>query len=232
MKTGAYILTYNCVDMIRKGLLGPLQYFDETCIIYSEQPIHGKRGYDDLTREALEAVAVRTNILMWQGGRPEEDIRNYALKFLYDKGCSYVMCIDEDELYTPDGISQIKAHLKKRPGTFGLRGDSIRTFWGSESKEVWERPKHTPVIVTSNGTFHTDRRCAPIDGVFSLNGTTMDHYSWVRPRYYLQEKLSCYSHALEVPPMWMDNVVIPGLVSDSGPFRFEGLRTIEGRENL
>lgn len=232
MKVGAYILTYNCVDMIRKGLLAPLTYFDESVIIYSEKPLNGTRGFDDGTRHALEYTATRSEILMYGGNRTEEATRNYALSFLYDRGCDAVMCIDEDELYSLEAISQIKRNIKRGAGTFGLRGDCIRTFWGGERQEVWPRPNHAPVIVTSRGTFHTDRRCAPIDGVLSLNNTTMDHYSWVRPRYYLQEKLSCYSHASEVPPMWLDNVVIPGLVSDSGPFRFEGLRGVEGRSDL
>lgn len=150
------------------------------------------------------------------GPRQEGVRRENSAKVLKDRGCEWVWIMDADEAYTNTGAEKLWSWFfdcNRRDAKMLGANVSMYTYWKSMHYRVEPPEPCMPVIIASVDAQYSLARHVNVafDGYFAAvppEVCRMRHYSWAHSPLEAKAKVSCWGHAHQVVPNWMEDVFL------------------------
>ncbi len=201
MKFCSQIVTYNEENLIRGCLSGLKDIFN---IVGISKPWMGTHTYFDKSEEYAREMGA---YVLKQDFRTEHEQRTAISKLAKEMGYDYVLIIDADEFYTREDIQKIIKKIEEtRSEVYKIATEVL--FWKNENWETIPRIKNARVgavkagldfRLTRNPNSNSEINYFPVDAI-------MYHFSYAGSDEHIYSKISHFSHAAEMNPLWFEEV--------------------------
>jgi len=203
MKVGVVTPAYN-----EERLIGAcIKQFDgfpiEHLVLISKTPWNGPHYPPDKTEEIAKKLGATVIVGNFP---PDEGQRHAGLDYFKEKGFSWCLIVDADELYTKEDIKKILNFLKDADGEI-YRCDKMYVYFKNLDHIAIKKngEDHIPPVIAMK----PHQRLIHIRDVNCPTANipvTLYHLSYIRTNNELKKKISSWGHSHEIVPDWYENI--------------------------
>ena len=200
MKVGIMTIAYNEERFIGACIKQFSHTGLEHLVLISLNPWNGASFKPDRTNDIASNLGAEVVVGDWD---TEAHQRNYGLNYFKDKGCDWVLIVDADEYYSPEGIAKVSYGLVQ--DVEAIVANDMVVYWKDIDHIVTPRQEDRPIVaIRPNQHFIIGRNS------FSNIGeteATLHHLSYVRDDEGMLKKIKSFTHATDFDTEeWYDSV--------------------------